>query len=65
MRDVQVLSNRLLVEESVSDHDSSVFRVPIPIDIIRALAKLVDRELPEDTDAPPNAVVPDGGLLEV
>jgi hypothetical protein len=43
---------------------NKVFVMPIPIDILRAIASIVDREIPADPDAPPCTVLP-GSPLQV
>jgi hypothetical protein len=52
-------TNQAITAEEMKAYDS-IFATPIPIDIILAIARLVDRELSDDPEAPPRAVVPDG-----
>jgi hypothetical protein len=42
-----------------------LFAVPIPMDILRAIAAIIGRELPADPEAPATDLVPAGDLLEV
>uniref|UniRef100_A0ACD5W4Z0 Uncharacterized protein n=1 Tax=Avena sativa TaxID=4498 RepID=A0ACD5W4Z0_AVESA len=56
--------NETISPEVMSAYDR-VFSAPIPLDILSAIAAIVDRELPIDPEAPPCTVLPAGCLIEV
>jgi hypothetical protein len=67
---VQVLRTLGLIDlhekitpETMKAYDK-VFAMPIPIDILRAIAALVDRELPQAPDVLPCTVLP-GQTLQI
>jgi hypothetical protein len=52
-----------ITPETMQAYDK-VFAMPIPIDILRAIAALIDRELPQAPDALPCTVLP-GQVLQI
>jgi hypothetical protein len=54
-----ISTSQAITAEEMKAYDN-IFATPIPIDIILAIARLVDCELSDDLEAPPRAVVPDG-----
>jgi hypothetical protein len=56
--------NQRITAEQMKAYDE-LFATPIPMEILKAIAALVDREMPDNPDAPPCSVVPAGDLLEV
>jgi hypothetical protein len=56
--------NDKITADAMKAYDG-LFAVPIPLDILCAIAAIIGRELPADPEAPATALVPAGDLLEV